>query len=45
MAQRINIAELYSDALLGLPTKMDGLPPQSAPQECPMPLEPFVRED
>jgi hypothetical protein len=31
MAQRINIAELYSDALLGLPTKMDGLPAQWVP--------------
>ena len=39
MRQRIDVAELYADAVRALPTGMDGLPPQSVSPTCPMTLD------
>ena len=38
MAQRIDMAKLYRDALRGMPETMDGVPPLPVPHECPVAL-------
>ena len=44
MRQKIEIAGLYADALVGLPATMDGLPPQPLPAECPWTLDELLAE-
>jgi hypothetical protein len=39
MRQRIDLAELYANAVRVLPTSMDGQPPQPVSQTCPMTLD------
>ena len=39
MRQRIDVAELYANAVRVLPTSMDGQPPQPVSQTCPMALD------
>ena len=39
MRQRIDVGELYADAVRALPTSMDGLPPQPVSLTCPMTLD------
>jgi len=39
MRQRIDLAGLYEDALKALPDTIDGLPPLSVPQACPVTLD------
>ena len=36
MRQKINLADLYADALTGLPEEMDATPPLPVPQACPV---------
>ncbi len=38
MRQRIDVGELYADAVRALPTSVDGQPPQPASRTCPMTL-------
>jgi Domain of unknown function DUF29 len=39
MRQRIDMGELYADAVRALPTSMDGQPPQPVSPTCPMTLD------
>jgi len=39
MRQRIDVDELYANAVRVLPTSMDGQPPQPVSQTCPMTLD------
>lgn len=39
MRSKIDVAELYSDALAGMPDSMDGVPPLPVPQACPVTLD------
>jgi hypothetical protein len=39
MRRRLDIAGIYRDALEALPATLDGLPPESVPQECPVSLD------
>jgi uncharacterized protein DUF29 len=39
MRHRINVAELYADALYALPETLDGLPPVPVPEVCPVTLD------
>ena len=39
MRQTIDLAGVYADALKALPERMDGQPPQSLPDTCPMTLD------
>ncbi len=39
MRQRIDVGELFTDAVRALPKSMDGQPPQSVSQTCPMTLD------
>jgi len=39
MRQKIDLADIYADAVNALPCKMDGQPPQSVPATCPMMLD------
>ena len=39
MRQKIDLAELYADALAGLPERMDGAAPLPVPQACPGTLD------
>jgi uncharacterized protein DUF29 len=39
MRQRLDVEEIYADALAALPARMDGVPPQPLPQACPMTLD------
>jgi Domain of unknown function DUF29 len=45
MRQRIGLAELYADALAGLPDKMDGLAPLPASQTCPVTLDELLADE
>ena len=38
MAQKIDVGELYADALAALPESMDGQPPLPVPHQCPVTL-------
>jgi hypothetical protein len=44
MRQKINLAELYADALAGLPDRMDGAPPLPVPQACPVTLDELLAQ-
>jgi hypothetical protein len=39
MRQKIDIADLYADALAAMPETMDGVPPLPMPTECPVTLD------
>jgi hypothetical protein len=39
MRQKINIADLYADALAAVPETIDGVPPLPVPTECPVTLD------
>jgi uncharacterized protein DUF29 len=39
MRQKINIADLYADALAALPETIDGVPPLPVPDVCPVTLD------
>jgi len=39
MRQKIDIAELYADALAGLPEELDATAPLPVPQVCPVTLD------
>jgi hypothetical protein len=39
MRQKIDLADIYADAVKALPCKMDGQPPQPVPATCPMTLD------
>jgi Domain of unknown function DUF29 len=39
MRQKIDLPGIYADALKALPERMDGHPPQSLPDACPMTLD------
>ncbi len=44
MRGRIDMAELYKDALAGLPETMDGLAPLPVPPACPVTLDELLAE-
>ena len=44
MAQRIDVAKLYREALRRMPAKMDDLAPLPLPQACPVTLEELLAE-
>jgi hypothetical protein len=44
MAQRINIAKLYREALRRLPETEDGIPPLPIPTTCPVTLDEMLAE-
>ena len=39
MRQRLDLADIYADALRGLPETSDGQPPLPVPETCPLTLE------
>ena len=39
MRQRLDVADVYADALEALPTSMDGRPPSPVPESCSMTLD------
>jgi uncharacterized protein DUF29 len=39
MRQKINIANLYADAIAAMPETIDGVPPLPVPAECPVTLD------
>jgi len=39
MRQKIDIADLYADALAAMPETVDGVPPLPVPAECPVTLD------
>ena len=45
MRQRIDVERLYRRAVRYLPDTIDGLPPLTVPDVCPMTLEDLLRED
>jgi hypothetical protein len=45
MAQKINTAGLYADALTALPDTVDGAPPLPVPPVCPVTLEELLGTD
>jgi len=44
MRQRIDVAELYANAVRVLPTSMDGRPPQPVSPTCPMTLDELLAD-
>lgn len=44
MAQRIDVAELYSRALRRLPDSIDGIPALPVSSDCPMTLDELFAE-
>jgi hypothetical protein len=44
MRQKIDVAALYADALAALPKAMDGQPPASVPEACPVTLDELLSE-
>jgi hypothetical protein len=44
MAQRLDLAGLYRDALLALPEKLDGQDPLPLPAECPVTLDQMLAD-
>src|SRR4051812_41900571 len=44
MRQKIDIADLYADALAALPETIDGVPPLPVPTECPVTLDEMLAE-
>jgi Domain of unknown function DUF29 len=45
MRQRIDVAELYRDALKALPERQDDVPPLPVPQVCPVTLDELLSDD
>jgi hypothetical protein len=45
MRQRLSVAELYADALAGLPEAIDGQAPMSVASECPVALDALLGTD
>jgi hypothetical protein len=45
MRQRIDVADLYKDALVMVPDTIDGQPPLPVPEACPVTLEVLLSED
>ncbi len=45
MRQKIDVANLYADALAGLPETMDGTPPLPVPSACPVTLDELLAEN
>jgi Domain of unknown function DUF29 len=45
MRQRLDLAGLYRQALRGLPVTLDGQPPLSVPEVCPVTLDELLAED
>ena len=45
MRQRIDVADLYKDALVMVPDTIDGQPPLPVPETCPVTLEELLSED
>jgi hypothetical protein len=45
MRQRINVAELYADALAAMPEAIDGEPPLPVATACPVTLDELLSED
>src|SRR3954469_5391814 len=39
MRQKINVADLYADALAAMPETIDGVPPLPVPDACPVTLD------
>ena len=44
MRQKIDLGALYSDALTGLPEKLDGQAPLPVPPVCPVTLDELLAE-
>ncbi len=44
MRQKINLADLYADALAAMPETIDGVPPLPVPTECPVTLDELLAE-
>jgi hypothetical protein len=44
MRQRIDLADLYTDALAGLPETLDYQPPLPVPAVCPVTLDELLAE-
>jgi hypothetical protein len=44
MRQKLDLAELYADALAGLPEELDATAPLPVPQTCPVTLEELLGE-
>jgi hypothetical protein len=45
MAQRIDVAKLYREALHRMPETMDGVPPLPVPDVCPVSLHELLSDD
>ncbi len=45
MRSKINLAELYSDALSGMPDSIDGQPPLPVPEACPVTLDELLGDE
>ncbi len=45
MRQRLDINEIYADALVGLPDSMDGNAPLAVPSTCPVSLDELLSAD
>ncbi len=45
MRQKIDVADLYADALQALPEAMDGQPPLPVPEACPVTLDELLGGD
>lgn len=44
MISRLDIAELYREALRRMPDTYDGIPPRPVPSDCPVTLDAFITE-
>jgi hypothetical protein len=45
MRQKINLADIYADALAGLPEQLDATSPLPVPHACPVTLDEMLAED
>ena len=45
MRQRIDVADLYADAMRALPETIDGVPPLPVPEACPVTLDELLSDD
>jgi hypothetical protein len=43
MRQRLDVTDIYADALRAIPAILDGLPPQPLPLDCPLTLDDLLR--
>lgn len=44
MRQKINVADLYADALAAMPETIDGVPPLPVPEVCPVTLDELLED-